>query len=376
MEEDISGSSELERGGVAVEIPRVGSVPLAARLPPVNLGGEFANETLQFTREHWGAIEGAVGQTLARRKVRKGIPFKEIVLADDLPNNFRALSYEYDGTADPWEHLCRSENSALLHRYSDGVKCRVFLTTLSKFAQKWFSQLPHASIGSFGEFSSAFLHQFASSSKHQRTPLTLFNIKQGESKPLRSYIKRFTTAALEVPLATQEVLASALSQGLREGDFFRSIAKRSAKDFDDLLARAEKYINLEEAQKSKKDEGKDRKREKGEGSREINPKRYREDSRPGLLARALETRSYTPLVAPSSVLVAMANNKELKWHGNYSNIPHKPGRISFFASSIMIMDIPSRSVVILRMRQRGWCERMVANRIKRVGSRPSPDPSR
>ncbi|KAK6151666.1 hypothetical protein DH2020_014301 [Rehmannia glutinosa] len=69
MEENISGSSELERGGVAVETPGVGSVPLAARLPPVNLGVEFASETLQFTREQLGAlIEGVVGAALARRE--------------------------------------------------------------------------------------------------------------------------------------------------------------------------------------------------------------------------------------------------------------------------------------------------------------------
>ncbi|KAK6152372.1 hypothetical protein DH2020_015007 [Rehmannia glutinosa] len=56
-EEDILGSSEL------------GSVPLAARLPPVNLGGEFANETLQFTREQLGAlIEDCVGAAFARRE--------------------------------------------------------------------------------------------------------------------------------------------------------------------------------------------------------------------------------------------------------------------------------------------------------------------
>ncbi|KAI3473419.1 hypothetical protein Pfo_031358, partial [Paulownia fortunei] len=80
---------------------------------------------------------------------KRGIPFTEEVMMDDLPTNFRSLNYDYDGTTDPWEHLCRFENSALLHRYSDGVKCRVFLTTLSKSAQQWFSQLPPNSINSF-----------------------------------------------------------------------------------------------------------------------------------------------------------------------------------------------------------------------------------
>ncbi|KAI3468832.1 hypothetical protein Pfo_025495 [Paulownia fortunei] len=220
---------------------------------------------------------------------KRGIPFTEEVMMDDLPANFRSLNYDYDGTTDPWEHLCRFENSALLHRYSDGVKCRVFLTTLSKSAQQWFSQLPPNSINSFEEFSYAFLHQFASSRKHQKTSLTLFSIKQKDNEALRSYIKRFTTAALEVPSATQE-----------DGEFFRSLAKKSARSFDDQLARAEKYINMEEAQRMKRDEG-ERKRERRE--------KLKPEERP-LLPIPGEPRQYTPLVAPRAhILMAIAKHK-------------------------------------------------------------------
>ncbi|KAK6160362.1 hypothetical protein DH2020_003743 [Rehmannia glutinosa] len=145
--------------------------------------------------------------------VRREIPFRASVMADELPANFRSLTYEYDGMTNPWEHLCRFENSALLHRYSDG---------------------------------------FASSRKHQKTSLTLFRVKQSEGGPLRYYVKKFTAAALEVPSANQEILASALTQGLKEGDFFQSLAKRPARDFDDVLSRAEKYVNLEEPIKARR----------------------------------------------------------------------------------------------------------------------------
>ncbi|XP_075514389.1 uncharacterized protein LOC142549336 [Primulina tabacum] len=57
----------------------------------------------------------------------KGSPFSLAILEEGLPPNFRQPNVgEYDGHSDPEEHLGRFENAALLHQYTDGVKCRVF----------------------------------------------------------------------------------------------------------------------------------------------------------------------------------------------------------------------------------------------------------
>ncbi|KAL0456350.1 UNVERIFIED_CONTAM: hypothetical protein Slati_0974200 [Sesamum latifolium] len=106
------------------------------------------------------------------------IPFTEGVMSDELPVNYRTRAIaEYDGTTDPQEHLSQFENTALLHRYTDIIKCRVFLTTFARAAQQWFNQLPLAVIWRFWEFRSLFLHQFASSRKHRKTELSLFSIR-------------------------------------------------------------------------------------------------------------------------------------------------------------------------------------------------------
>ncbi|KAL0430492.1 UNVERIFIED_CONTAM: hypothetical protein Sradi_0675200 [Sesamum radiatum] len=83
------------------------------------------------------------------------------------------------------EHLSRFENAALLHRYTDGIKCRVFVTTFVGAAQQWFNQLPVGAIGSFQEFRSLFLHQFASSRKVRKTKLSLFAVRQKKDEPLK-----------------------------------------------------------------------------------------------------------------------------------------------------------------------------------------------
>ncbi|KAL0420348.1 UNVERIFIED_CONTAM: hypothetical protein Slati_3057700 [Sesamum latifolium] len=165
----------------------------------------------------------------AAAEEQASIPFTEEVMSDELPVNCRTPAIvEYDGTTDPQEHLSRFENAALLHQYTDDIKCPVFVTTFARAAQQWFNQLPPTVIGSFREFRSLFLHQFASNRKHRKTELSPFSIRQKEGESLKDYLQRFNTAALEVPSATQEVKASAFTQELMDGDFFKSLAKKPA----------------------------------------------------------------------------------------------------------------------------------------------------
>ncbi|XP_073154100.1 uncharacterized protein [Henckelia pumila] len=159
--------------------------------------------------------------------IQRESPFARAILDEELPANFKQPTLgEYDGSSDPEEHLGRFENAALLHRYSDAIKCRVFLTTL-----------------------------YASSKKYLKTSISLFNMKQSEVESLREYVQRFNTAALEVPAATADTLVNSFTQGLRGGEFFRSLLKKPPLTYDELLSRAEKYVNLEDAQRQRRQEG-------------------------------------------------------------------------------------------------------------------------
>ncbi|KAL0394416.1 UNVERIFIED_CONTAM: hypothetical protein Slati_4407800 [Sesamum latifolium] len=143
-------------------------------------------------------------------KEQQGVPFTEAVMADELPANCRTpVIAEYDGTTDPQEHLSRFENAAL---YID------------------------IRMGSNAVFSSP----------HSLKRLN--NVWQKENEPLKEYLQRFNTVAQEVPSTTQEVKVDAFSQGLLDGDSFKSLAKKPISKFDALLARAAKYLNMEDAQ--------------------------------------------------------------------------------------------------------------------------------
>ncbi|KAL8514851.1 hypothetical protein ACS0TY_013805 [Phlomoides rotata] len=63
-----------------------------------------------------------------------------------------------------------------------------------------------------------------------------------------------TMGALEVLSDSAEVKVNALTNGLRDGDLFSSLAKKPIQTFDELLHMAEKYITLEEVRKTRKSE--------------------------------------------------------------------------------------------------------------------------
>ncbi|KAL0438779.1 UNVERIFIED_CONTAM: hypothetical protein Slati_2360900 [Sesamum latifolium] len=81
--------------------------------------------------------------------------------------------------------------------------------------------------------------------------MSLFSLQQREGESLKEYLQRFNLAALEVSTATSNALICAFTQGLQDGDFFKFLTKKPPRNFYNLLALAEQYINLEEAREYK-----------------------------------------------------------------------------------------------------------------------------
>ncbi|XP_073152844.1 uncharacterized protein [Henckelia pumila] len=169
---------------------------------------------------------------------------------------------------------------------------RVFLTTLVNSVQQWFNLLQPGSIHRFNDFNTAFVHQFASSKKFLKTSLSLFTLKQFKVEPLREYIQRFNTAALEVPDATVDMLVNSFTQGLKGGEFFKSLVKKPSVTFDELLDRAKKYAKLENSHMQRRLEGSSESKSgaKAEEKVEVWKKRAMEEQ-----GRAKGSYPYVPL---------------------------------------------------------------------------------
>ena len=88
------------------------------------------------------------------------------------------------------------------------------------------------------------------------------NIKQREDKMLRSYIIRFNKEALSIDEADDKILVVAFTNGLRKDKFLFFLYKNDPKTMSEMLYRATKYMNAEDALLARED--KPRKRERQE----------------------------------------------------------------------------------------------------------------
>ena len=239
------------------------------------LGGHVGNEELRHPQQgtgeqSWEQRFKILQQELSRvKEVVRGrapdiidtlvqqteSPFTAEVLHFPLPAKFRVPQVEaFDGAKDPVDHLNTYKNQMELHGYQDPVRCRAFAITLKGPALAWFNRLPPSSISSFRELSIAFVSHSIGARTYRNPSYHLLTIKQSSQESLRSYVRRFNAESLKVDIPDEKFSITAFIAGLgvQSKDFMFSISKNPQASMAEVLAKAEKYINGEEALISKK----------------------------------------------------------------------------------------------------------------------------
>ena len=182
-------------------------------------------------------------------------PFIAEVLHFPLLAKFRVLQVEaFDGARDLIDHLNTYKNQMELHGYQDPVRCRAFVITLKGPTLAWFNRLPPSSISSFKELSIAFVSHFIEARTYRKPRYHLLTIKQSSQESLRSYVQRFNVESLKVDIPDEKfaIIAFIAGLGVQSKDLMFSIPKNPQASMAEVLAKAEKYINGEEALISKK----------------------------------------------------------------------------------------------------------------------------
>ena len=241
----------------------------------------------------------------------------------------------FDGVKDPVDHLNTYKNQMELHGYQDPVRCWAFAITLKGPALALFNRLPLSSISSFRELSIAFVSHFIGARTYRKSSYHLLTIKHGSQESLRSYVQRFNAESLNVDIPDEKFAITAFMAGLgvQSKDLMFSISKNPQASMAEVLVKAEKYINGEEALISKKKSssahkeksGTDKRRgrsPKRQSNRERTPKKDGERSpkRRGNLRdrlgppqferrRRYSPQWFTPLTASVSQVLREVRNK-------------------------------------------------------------------
>ena len=104
-----------------------------------------------------------------------------------------------------------------------------------------------SSVDNFEQLSNTFLRHFIGGQRPKRLADYLLTIRQGEKETLRSYVKRFTRETLEVDEADDKVQLTIFKPELKSSDLVASLAKNPPKTMVEMLLKAQKYMNAEDA---------------------------------------------------------------------------------------------------------------------------------
>ena len=201
-------------------------------------------------------VRGRASDTMDTLVQQTESPFTAEVLHFPLPAKFRMPQVEaFDGVRDPVDHLNTYKNQMELHGYQDLVRCRAYAITLKGLALAWFNRLPPSSISSFRELSIAFVSHFIGAGTYRKPSYHLLTIKQSSQEILRSYVQRLNAESLKVDIPDEKFAITAFITGLgvQSKALMFSISKNPQASMAEVLAKAEKYINGEEALISKKE---------------------------------------------------------------------------------------------------------------------------
>ena len=194
------------------------------------------------------ALKGRMSSNLDDLVNKTDPPFTLSINSFPLPQKFRMPQIEsYDGIKDPLDHLKTFKTLMHLQGVPYEIMCWAFPTTLKGLARIWFSRLTPNSINTFKELSAQFTSHFIGGHRYKISMGCLMSIKQWEDKMLRSYITRFNKEALLIDEVDDKILVAAFMNGLRKGKFLFSLYKNDPKTMSEVLYKATKYMNAEEA---------------------------------------------------------------------------------------------------------------------------------
>ncbi|XP_065622458.1 uncharacterized protein LOC136064525 [Quercus suber] len=207
---------------------------------------------MQVMKEHMevmiNALKERVSSDLDDLVNQTDSPFAAPVNSFPLPHKFHMPHIDsYNGVKDLLDHLETFMTLMHLQGVANEIMCRAFPTMLKGPARVWFSRLMPNFISTFKELSAQFTTYFIGGHRYKKSMACLMSIRQREDETLRSYITRFNKEALSIDETDDKILVAAFTNGFRKAKFLFSLYKNNPKTMSEVLCRATKYMNAEDA---------------------------------------------------------------------------------------------------------------------------------
>ena len=166
--------------------------------------------------------------------------------------------------------------------------------------------------------SAQFTAHFIGGHRYKKSTACLISIKQREDETLQSYISHFNKEALLIDEVDDKILVVAFTNGIRKGKFLFSLYKNDPKTMSEVLYRATKYINAEDALSAWEEKPRKRERQddirQDQGRKKARTGDRRDERRPKPPGGRFT--SFTPLTAPvDQVLMQIKDEEALTYPG-------------------------------------------------------------
>jgi len=168
----------------------------------------------------------------------------------------RKLNLEpYNGLEDPKSSLeaflIAAGRVDLDEAEEDTGYCKLFSENLCGQALMWFTQLEPGSISNFNELSAVFLKQYSILIDKSISDTDLWNLSQGPSESLWTFITKFKNVLSKLPRISQQSALSALRKGLRHDSRFKEdLILHKSDIIHDALFRVNNWMEVEDEKES------------------------------------------------------------------------------------------------------------------------------
>ena len=177
-------------------------------------------------------------------------PFTQNIEGASLPRRFHQPTFTiYNGRTNPMEHVSHFNQRMAVHSKDEVLKCKIFPSSLSPVAMRWFNGLRANSIDSFKKLTRAFSARFIIWNRVPQPLGSLLSMSMREGETIKAYSDRYWEMFNKINRNYDDVAISTFNASFpAEHDLRKSLTGKPVASVRQLMNRINKYKKIEEDQ--------------------------------------------------------------------------------------------------------------------------------